>query len=149
VREEGEEGHLKGGGTEAEWDLRKSEGAAAAAMDGGGQCFDKTFKSEKYSYDGKCRAGTAAGKMCTIGGFITDAADMSLMGQTCECEGVPTQKQVNAITAKCEPETVATFRNAGGTQAEFDEISNTGTTMAVGATLMDCFDTKFKAKAYK
>ena len=130
---------VKGGGDAGEWDISKDHVAADAGTDMLGSCFDKEFAAAGYQFEGKCKDDATV--VCWEGGWSEN-------GEACDCQGVPTFKEVDAIHAACEEKGKKKFIQLGGTIDAWDIAMNDGATIGALDMFELCFDKSFAAAGY-
>ena len=135
----GQRDFVKGGGDSADWDAAKADGAALAGSGMFMGCFEKEFESLGYSWEGTCRTKTLV--KCGMGGWADDYTE-------CDCQGVITQSQSDAIDAKCDQQAFKKFTQSGG-DVKIWEMEKEQGAMDAGAKILEgCVEKSFKDNNY-
>lgn len=102
-------------------------------------CFDKQFESKGYRWAGTCRESND--EVCYEGGS-------KMNGGSCDCVGVVTTVQINAINIECNKKGQKDFIKGGGNSADWDAAKADGAALAGSGMFMGCFDKEFESLGY-
>jgi hypothetical protein len=123
------------GGSMDEWEVTKQDAQADAGVAMMGTCYMQEFEAQGYQQEGTCKGST---EICYEGGW-------KMMGGTCDCVGVVTAAQQEAIHTKCDETAKKEYMKSGGDPMTWDMNLMEGAEEAGVAMMTSCFDKKFEA----
>ena len=123
------------GGSMDEWEVTKQDAQADAGVAMMGTCYMQEFEAQGYQQEGTCKGST---EICYEGGW-------KMMGGTCDCVGVVTAAQQEAIHTKCDETAKKEYMKSGGDPMTWDMNLMEGAEEAGVEMMTSCFDKKFEA----